>query len=59
MLKLPLNGGLKVGIEDWRDIYERSTEDTRQLEVVLPEHKWRSQQLEDAKSFLKLFEALP
>jgi hypothetical protein len=59
MLKLLLDGGLKVEIEDWRAIYERSTEGIRQLETELPEHKWRSQQLENAKSFLKLFEALP
>jgi hypothetical protein len=56
-----LNGGLKVGIEDWRYIYEGSIEEIRQLEAELrePRMSWKSYQLEDAKSFLESFEALP
>jgi ankyrin repeat protein len=54
MLKLLLNGGLKVGIEDWR---------VQLLEAELPEHRMflrvELQQLEEVKSFLELFEALP
>jgi hypothetical protein len=60
MLKLFLNGGLKVGIEDWRDIYEESIEHIQQLKDALPEYRMSlsSEQLEEAKSFLQLFEAL-
>jgi hypothetical protein len=52
-LKLLLNGGLKVGIEDWRDIYEESIEGVRQCEAELRKHRMllRSQQLEEASCF--------
>jgi hypothetical protein len=51
ILKLLLNGGLKVGIGDWRYIYEELIEDIRQLE---DENQWK-----EAKYFLESFEALP
>jgi ankyrin repeat protein len=56
-----LNSGLKVEIEDWRYIHERSIEDIRKCEAELSKHRTprRSQQLEEAKSFLESFEALP
>jgi ankyrin repeat protein len=61
MLKLLLDSGLKVGIEDWRYIYEKSIDDIRRLEAKLREDRTSlgSQQLEEAKSSLELFEALP
>jgi hypothetical protein len=61
MLKLLLSGGLKVGIKDWWDIYKASIKHIQQLEAALAEHHklWTSQHLEEAKSFLELFEALP
>jgi ankyrin repeat protein len=61
-----LNGGLKVGIEDWRYIHDRSIEGIRKLEGRLLEVRlhetdrlWLSHQVEEAKTFLDLFEALP
>jgi hypothetical protein len=65
-----LNGGLKVGIEDWRYIYKRSIKNIRKCKAKeskplakLPKRRRRRRLsfswLKEGKCFLESFEALP
>jgi ankyrin repeat protein len=58
IFKWLLDAGLKVGIEDWRYIYEWSSKEFRQLDTK--DRGWFEEiELERLKSFLKFLEALP